>query len=388
MLQNLEEIELVMKDIYEKGFCFKNMKNFFQLENGEGEDHKEGKKHTIKFLTENLRKSINSLSCSEKINLILDIDETLVYTKKERELQENEDLNKIKIMEELQKNSKTDQYYISFNSNKKDVIYKVQVRKNMAYFFKKLSAYCNFYINTMASPIYVKEIITLLHKNYGLRFTNINETNIFYTSPQQRKILPKEIIKNENFLILDDNICAWDIAYIPSIIPIRKFCDEYDVNETKNVFYQYYLFSNKIYCFDEITRPFLDCDKIPYCVETEKNESSQLYYISDMIIKSFTLSRILGIPIRHSLHFFQNTILKNCSIYYNGYDSTFVSEMINLLGGTVVNDIKEATHIVSNKNFIKDEDEIREKQVLDIKWVFDCFFNLKKCDEHKDEYQQ
>ena len=386
LLQHLDEIELVLKDIYEKGIFFKNLQNFIKFENGG--KHPEEKSQNVKFLTENLKKSLNSLSFSEKINLILDIDETLVFSKMVKELQKDEDINKA--IDDLQKDPKEDIYYIPLQSNAKVLIYRVQVRKNMAHFFKKLSTYCYFYVNTMACPSYVNKVINILCENYGLRFTNINENNILYTSPQQKKCLPKEITKNENFLILDDNICAWDISYIPSIIPIRKFRDAFDEKQMKNVFYQYYLFSNKIYLFDEIKRPFLDSDKIPLCIETLKDENSQLFYISDMIIKSFAVSRILEIPIRHALHFFQNTILKDRLIYYNGYDNSFVFEMINLLGGTIVKDVKNATHIILNKNIsnqkINDSDNCN-KYILDIKWIFDCFFNLRKCDEQNSEYK-
>ena len=101
----------------------------------------------------------------------------------------------------------------------------------------------------------------------------------------------------------------------------------------------------------------------------------------------------MNFPIRHCLHFIQNTILKNCKIFYQGYEQNFISEMISLLGGTVINDInyiKEATHIIYNKNLIKSaENKIRIKSDIyniDIKWIFDCFFKFKKCDEKEDEY--
>jgi hypothetical protein len=236
----------------------------------------------------------------------------------------------------------------------------------------------------MATPLYVNEVINILYKNYGLKLSKINEINALYTSPLKKKTLPSEITKNDNFLILDDNICAWDIAYIPSIIPIRKFHGIFNSeSEIKNIYYQYYLFTNKIYCFDELKRPFIDgLNKVPFCVEFTKNEKSQLYHIVEIIKKSFVLSKILKIPIRHALHLIQNTILKDTFIYYDGYDKTFVYEIINLLGGSVVKDIKYATYIISNKcdssNKIEDSANSTNKKILDIQLIFDCFFNYKK----------
>ena len=384
MLKYLKDIEFVIKDIYSKEIYFKNLNNFIKKENEKGQIPEKNEK--VKFLTENLKNCINSLKYSEKINLILDIDETLVFSTMVKELQKNEDINKE--IESLQKNGESDIYYIKLKSNNKILIFKVNVRKNMADFFRKLSPYCNFYINTMASPAYVKEVIDILCNNYGLKLSNIYQNNVIFTSPNSKKYLPDQISKNENFLILDDNICAWDIKYIPSIIPVRKF----NVNDSnpKNIFYQYYLFSNKIYCFDEIKRPFLNpLNKMPYCVENSTKEKSQLYYMSEMIIKSFLLSNVLEIPIRHSLHFFQNVILKGNYIYYDSYDKDFINEMIFLLGGTVAKDMKTATHIVTNKNFLNDLNSNinQDKYILDVKWIFDCFFNFNKCDVYDLEYK-
>ena len=142
---------------------------------------------------------------------------------------------------------------------------------------------------------------------------------------------------------MDDNICAWEIGFIPSIIPVKKFNDLTLINP--DIFYQYYLFSNKIYCFNETKGCFLEAKtKIPHCVEIskeEKNSKSQLNNITEIIVKSFLLKKILNIPKRHCLHFIQNAILKNCKIYYQGLEPNFVSEMINFLGGIVINDLND-----------------------------------------------
>ena len=250
----------------------------------------------------------------------------------------------------------------------------------------------------MASKSYVLEILKILEKYYDVF---IKEENVILTSPNRKKNLEEKIIKEENFLILDDNICAWEIGFIPSIIPVKKFNDLNLINP--DIFYQYYLFSNKIYCFNESKGCFIEpTTKIPHCVEIsnmEKNSKSQLNNITEIIIKSFLLKKILNIPIRHCLHFIQNAILKNCKIYYQGLEPSFVSEMISFLGGIVINDlndIKNATHIIYNNNYFNTgENDInsfisKENKNLfyvDIKWIFDCFFKFKKCDEKEDEYK-
>ncbi len=240
----------------------------------------------------------------------------------------------------------------------------------------------------MAHPLYVKEVLKILNKNYFLDPLLIKD--IFYTPSTNRKRVPEEIEKDGNFLILDDNLCAWELCYIPSIIPTQKFRN--DEKGVKNVFYQYYLFSNKIYCYDEVKRPFLDkrSNNIPYCVETQKNEMSQLLYIIEIIKKSLLLSKIIEIPIRHCFHFFQNMILKSCRIYYDGYDNNFILDIINLIGGIITKNIKDATHILVNRNIINNEKDLfsyEDKHVLDIKWIFDCFFYFKKFDEYEGHYK-
>ena len=188
MLQYLDEIELVIKDIYSKGANFENLKKFIKIENAPSQIPE--KNVNVKFLTENLKNSINSLNFSEKINLILDIDETLVYSKIVKEFKKNGEENKI--TEEFKQHEDKDIYYIKLDAITKIIIFKVHVRKNMTEFFRKLSPFCNFYINSMACPLYVKEVIDILCKNYGLKFSNINENNVIFTSSVNKKCLPEK----------------------------------------------------------------------------------------------------------------------------------------------------------------------------------------------------
>ena len=86
ILKYIDEIEFVLKDIYSKGIYFKNLKKFIQ---------KDGQKNiSVKFSSENLKNWLETLNLTEKINLVLDIDETLVFSEKVKELQKDEDLNK------------------------------------------------------------------------------------------------------------------------------------------------------------------------------------------------------------------------------------------------------------------------------------------------------
>ena len=399
MIRYFNEIEFVMKDICEKGFySFENLEKVFPEKKVENNEYKKG---NVKYINQNFKNIYENVSPNEKIKLILDIDETLVYSKVIQEIQkipnENLKINPDLFPHPIQ-NVEQDEFLIQIfeKTYEKNFLVKVKIRKGLALFFKKLFPFCEFYINTMASKPYVIEILKILEKYYDFY---IKEENVMFTSPQRKKNLDDNIIKEENFLILDDNICAWEMRFIPAIIPVKKFND-LNIND---IFYQYYLFSNKIYCFNETKGCFVEPkNKIPHCVEftnTEKNIKSQLNNITEIIIKSFLLKKILNIPIRHCLHFIQNTILKNCKIYYQGLEVEFISEMINFLGGIVINDlndIQNVTHIIYNKNFLTNEENARNNLInienkdlffIDIKWIFDCFFKFKKCDEMEVEYK-
>ena len=397
-LRYFKEIEFVMKDICEKGFY--SVENLEKLLLEKKIENDEIKKGNVKYLNQNYKNFFENISPNEKIKLILDIDETLVYSQVLQEIQ-YENLKNIGSYQnpEIQ-NLGQDEYLIQiFEKNQeKYFIVRVKIRKGLTLFFKKLFPFCEFYINTMASKPYVLEILKILEKYYDVF---IKEENVMLTPPNKKKNLEEKIIKDENFLILDDNICAWEIGFIPSIIPVKKFNDLTLINP--DIFYQYYLFSNKIYCFNETKGCFIESkNKIPHCVENanvEKNNKSQLNNITEIIIKSFFLKKILNIPIRYCLHFIQNAILKNCKIYYHGLEPIFVSEMVNFLGGIIItdlNDIKNATHIIYNNNYFNyGENDINNlvskenKNIfhVDIKWIFDCFFKFKKCDEKEDEYK-
>lgn len=112
----------------------------------------------------------------------------------------------------------------------------------------------------MANPLYIKEVLNLLNKKYSLYLNNNGFNNVFITHQNSKKTLPPEITKNGNFLILDDNVCAWDKSYFSNIISVRKFYGSYNgINSTEinyDAVYQYFFFTNKIYCFDELKTIF------------------------------------------------------------------------------------------------------------------------------------
>ena len=355
------------------------------------------KKISIKYNLENyniseynINNKINEilLQPNSKINIILDIDQTLVYSQR------------INNKEELALYNNNNEYsddchFIEFILENKKYLYNIQVRKGLKEFILKLLPYCNFYISTMANPIYIKEVLTLLNKKYNLILNNSGSNNVFITYQNEKKTLPSEITKYGNFLILDDNICAWDKSYLSNIIPVRKFYGLYNnVNSTEYIYdtvYQYYLFTNKLYCFNENKRQFYDNkNKLPFCCEASWSDLYQLNSISELIIKSYILNKLLNVSLSYCFYNILNNILCECKIYYDGEDKNFFQELILLLGGNYVDNINESTHILikENKNIFINESNQKNYNFINVKWIFDSYFSFMKCDIEKYKYKK
>ena len=324
---------------------------------------------------------IISQNKERKINIILDIDQTLVFSQK------IEDSTIININNDLC----NDNYYIEFFIDNKKYNYFIQVRKGLKDFILKLSPFCNFYVNTMANKVYIKEILILLNQKYNLNLYNNGINNVFITCQNNKKTLPPEITKNGNFLILDDNICVWDKSYLSNIIPVRKFFGQFDINlnstETLyDIIYQYYLYTNKIYCFNEKKREYIDSqNKLPFYSEASWSDNNQLYFIGELIIKTYLLNKLINIPVSYSFYNIINNVLKDCKIYYDGEDKNFFQDLVLLLGGKFVLSLNDATYILIKENQKNCISEFKNKDYtfINIKWLFDCYFSFIKLDIEK-----
>ena len=243
----------------------------------------------------------------------------------------------------------------------------------------------------MANPVYIKEILILLNQKYNLILNNNGINNVFITYQNNKKTLPPEITKNGNFLILDDNICVWDKSYLSNIIPVRKFFGSFEnnINSTEALYdtiYQYYFFTDKIYCFNEKKRKFIDLqNKLPFCSEASWSDNNQLYFIGELIVKIYLLNKLINIPISYSFFNIINNILRDCKIYYDDDDKYFFQDLVLLLGAKFVQNINDATYVLikeSQKNLIKDSKN-KDYNFINIKWLFDCYFSFIKLDVDK-----
>ena len=242
----------------------------------------------------------------------------------------------------------------------------------------------------MANPIYIKEVLTLLNQKYNLNLNNNGDNNVFITYYKDRKTLPPEITKDGYFLILDDNICSWDKSYLSNIIPVRKFYGIYNNLSSKesayDTVYQYYFFTNKIYCYNEQKREFYDLNnKLPFCSEASWSDINQLKFITDLIIKIYFLNKLINIPINYAFYNILHIILNDCKIFYDGEDKSFIHELIILLGGKNELNINDATYVLvkDNNNIFLNKIRNEDYNYINIKWLFDTYFSFLKLKEEK-----
>jgi TFIIF-interacting CTD phosphatase-like protein len=93
----------------------------------------------------------------KKLNIILDLDNTIVYTK----IIDSSDFIKIKYFEIFNNNNLLGKFNID------DKTYFVYIRPYFLYFLNTIKMYFNLYIYTNSHSIYCKNIIDLLTKKYS-----------------------------------------------------------------------------------------------------------------------------------------------------------------------------------------------------------------------------
>lgn len=313
----------------------------------------------------------------KKIDLILDLDQTLIFSKENTKNEKDDPENSV--------------YNISIDlSSNKKKNYQVQFRKGFKEFMEQILQISNIYINTHASKKYANQIITLIKNkyNYDICIDNVTSSN---TTNLNLKTI-NENIKNDNFLIVDDSIISWEDIYFDNIIPSMKFQGFFYKNQNNVIIekiYHYYFYTRKLYEYDEFKRDCIDKKKIPYAAETDVSGKSQLHYIGDLINKSYLLSLIKKIPINFAMKYIKQNVLKNCYIFLCFTDDfCFFKEMVFTLGGAVTFDCQIATHFIywKEKNISFPKERKQSFSEVNLKWLFHCYFYFSKMDEKKEEY--
>lgn len=196
-------------------------KNIEKLEKKQKPTESKNKRRVKKSISRELKSFISSPSLThsckinrsllikskEKINLVLDLDETIVFVKDVEKLTNKNDSN-------------------IFEINIDGLYFKFKFRKYLLEFLKTVAEFCHLFIYTNALKPLAEAVISKINENSTVK---IQKSNIIFAQEVKDRC-PKTLAKFfpptafKNCLILDDNIEAWEPAFQGEInFLIRKY---------------------------------------------------------------------------------------------------------------------------------------------------------------------
>ena len=420
---NFEEIIKNCKNSYKKISSFFN-KKFLTNEN---------KKEIHQFILDlNLDKyDYIKNGIFEKINIILDLDNTLIHTFIPSPEETNFVFNKL-----LNLNKEKNIFKIDLiNNNKNFVVYFI-LRKGIKNFFNKLKYFCNFYINSSGRIEYVKAIAKKIEKECNIKITKIiaredEKANIF-------KNFNEFEIDYSNSIIIDDKIDVWNKykvkilkKYPSSFILVSKIffnqgfmnlSNEIQKKKYKdlnsNINFDFNIIDEKNWMNTKILKykyEFSDLNKIltieNYLTCNLENESNnQLEFYANFIKKIFSLRNFffnycLNNKYNSSIISYKLINLLRINIFYNKIfnidyvddeKKIIIKNIIFTLGGKVFEpddiydlDIKPTHYIISDSN-TKINNQIKKNKslyyLINENYIFDSYYLLSELDEKDEKY--
>ena len=306
----------------------------------------------------------------KKINIILDIDQTLIFSKDEMHIDP-------KMKNELIKDSNP---IIVPNETQKDNPYRLlfDYRPKLKEFLEGLSKFCNFYVCTLAKENYAKMIIYRIKNEFGIE---IPDENIVATV----NIKGFELfngIETKNTIIFDDNANVW-IKELKHLIVSKKFVS----------------FLEKDYKFDFVVEDYkiINYNSRPdflFTNETKSNNKFQLDYVLNFIEMAYKFSIIFQNDIVNSIGYMRkrifNKVKLNIQYYSQNENYILINGIVKFLGGIMETDINQSTHfLLSEQNNLKKERLNLNNEVYFVneQWIFDSYLFLQKMDENEREYK-
>ena len=306
----------------------------------------------------------------KKINIILDIDQTLIFSKDEMHIDP-------KMKNELIKDSNP---IIVPNETQKDNPYRLlfDYRPKLKEFLEGLSKFCNFYVCTLAKENYAKMIIYRIKNEFGIE---IPDENIVATINVKGFELFNGIEVN-NTIIFDDTANVW-IKELRHLIISKKFVSFLD----KDCKFDFIVDDYKLINYNA-TNDFI------FTNETKNNDKFQLDYVLNFIEMAYKFSIIFQEDIVNSIGYMRKTIFDKVKLniqYYNqNQNYSLINGIVKFLGGTMETDINKTTHfLLSEQNILKKEKFNLNKEIYFVneKCLFDSYLLLKKMDEKEPQYR-
>lgn len=317
----------------------------------------------------------------KKINVVLDIDQTLIYSKDIPKLNEINKKYVTKNSHQIQVNVENKNFDLVFN-----------LRSYLKEFLFSLKKFCNFYICTLSHENYARQILEIIKDHTGIFIPEENvvavgaKTN---NEPFTKALNLFQSLKDpNNTIIVDDSAMVWKDQDLQNIILSKKF---YSFNDNDHFNFQYLGEKNaRIDCivYDE------DDTSKPIHYEGEATKKKQLRYITEFIEKSFKLSLIRNEEVLDSMNSLKRRILGGTKINFMFFgflrEINFLKEIIKYLGGETTVTKNEATHFIISKENLKSFEKPtgnHKYYCVNKRWLFHCYFFLRRMNENSHEYQ-
>ena len=353
-------------------------------------DEKE-KKTLYKFLKtipKNIKQKENE---SDKLNLVLDLDHTIIFSCQFPEIQNNRYLKDI-------------YYKILFKSLDLEIVrlpskqvYVFQFREGLKSFFDNTKNFCNYHIYSSSFKLYATQIVQKLEDKFGIKIQSLKANDDIYYRDIDKN-LTKINLNHQNSIIIDDNPSNWR-NNLNNIILSKRFYD-YKI--------MYFLRQNNI---KELGFYFLikQCENdlnvlgyfaagshilneknikniLPYNVESNNlSERHQLNYISKFIQKIYYLHFYYGINVPNAIKILRINIFYKMNFYIdkecNNYKELY--DMIKYCGGEIVETIDNEKNIIYINKEYQEKDNI--KSISD-EYIYDCYFMMNKFDVNDKYY--
>jgi len=289
--------------------------------------------------------------------------------------------------------------------------YYIRYRPYFFQFINEIKNYFNFYISTLGHTNYANKIINDFTKKANI---TIPQKNIISSTSDKLvknldDITPLKNDQNElnNTIIIDDTVNFWikppyivknskDIEQcIKCLVPSKRYVINPTAQNDKLKFG--ILIHNDILeeNYDSNKNYSIDVD-YPYCIEkdsdSEKTNYGQFYYLEKFVKNCIRFSLFSGVPFVYSMDYYRKKVFEDCKFnlkYLENEWNYCISNMIKELGGNIVIDINETTHfIIENKiNMNKIVKQKNNQIFVNINYIFQCYFNLKRMNEFENQFQ-
>ena len=383
--------ETISKKIIYNSDDINNKKNSLQNE-------KEYVFHNLKTrnFTLNQLIEITQINPYKKFNLILDLDLTMIKA--------------VNINDNLNKRKPTD-IEINGIANKKRFNLFYRYRPYLFEFSKELKKYFNFYISSLGHINYAKTILDDYKVETGIiipssRISCRTDETIESNKKFLNELIPlSDIEEINNTIIIDDNVSSWikpeymdkdkkdTMQCIKCLIPSKRYVMSFAQNNENNKYsllIHNNIFENGFSKYSDYTYDIeyyfsIENDYIP------NNSHGQLYYLELFIKKCMEFSLFSGIPIIETANFYRKKIFESCFFNLRFLDNKWnytINLIIKELGGNISLSVKEATHFIVESR-INPKDIVFKKdfqKFVNVKYMFNCYFNLYKFPEDDTEY--